>query len=99
MRTLNATLADDVWADIHSSSGSILVDPRNSQYPRVKDYSYYKRPHSNNPDNDSNFSPPQGAQSGSQRRSQGVDFMSNENPPTFVSGPIESIDSVGLVSY
>jgi hypothetical protein len=31
VRTLNVTLADDVWADIHSSSGS--------QYPRAKNYS------------------------------------------------------------
>ena len=36
VRTLNVTLADDVWADIHSSSDSNPVDPRNSQYPRVK---------------------------------------------------------------
>ena len=99
VRTLNATLADNIWADIHSSSGSISVDPRNGQYPRVKDYSYSNRPHSNNPDNGSNFSPPQGAQSGTQRRLQGVDLMSNENPPIFVSGPVESITSFGLVSY
>ena len=100
VRTLNATLADDVWANIHSSSssGSIPVDHQNSQYPRVKDYSYSNLPHSNNPDNGSNF-PPQGAQSGTQRRLQGVDFMSKENPPIFVSGPFESNDSVGLVSY
>ena len=97
VRTLNATLADDVWADMHSSPGSIPVDPRNSQYPRVKDYSDSNRPHSNNPDNGSNFSPPQGAQSGTQRRSQGVDFMSDDNPPIFVSGPFENI--VSLVTY
>ena len=99
VRTLNATLADDVWADIHFSSGSIPVDPRDSQYPRVKDYSDSNRPHSNSPDNGSNFSPPQGGQSGTQRRLQDVDFMSDENPPIFVSGPFESIASVGLVSY
>ena len=99
VRTLNATLADDVWADIHSSSGSISVDPRNDQYPRVKDYSYSNRPDSNNPDNSSDFSPSQGAQSGTQRRLQGADFISDKNPPIFVSGPVESTDSVGLVSY
>jgi hypothetical protein len=97
VRTLNVTLADDVWADIHSSPGSIPVDPRNSQYPRVKNYSDSNRPHSNNPSNGSNFSPSQGAQSGTQRRLQGVDIASDENPPIFVSGPVESI--VGLVSY
>jgi hypothetical protein len=96
VRTLNATLADDIWADIHSSSGSVPVDPRNSQYPRVKNYSNFNRPHLNNdPDNGFNFSPSQGAQSGTQRRLQGVD----ENPPIFVSGPVESIANVGLVSY
>ena len=99
VRTLNATLADDVWAGIHSSSGSIPVDPRNSQYPRVKDYNYSNRPLSNDPDNGSNFSPSQGAQSGTQRKLQGINFISNENPPIFVSGPAESIDNVSLVSY
>jgi hypothetical protein len=97
VRTLNVTLADDIWADIHSSSGSISVDPRNSQYPRVKNYSDSNRPHSNNPGNGSNSSPSQGAQSGTQRRLQGADITSDENPPIFVSGPVESI--VGLVSY
>ena len=88
VRTLNVTLADDVWADIHSSSGS--------QYPRVKNYSDSNRPRSNNPGNGSNFSPSQGAQSGTQRTLQGVNITSGENPPIFVSGPVES---VGLVSY
>ena len=32
VRTLNVTLGDDIWADIHSSSGYIPVDPQNSQY-------------------------------------------------------------------
>ena len=96
VRTLNVTLADDVWADIHSTnnSGSIPVDPRNSQYPRVKNYSDSNRPHSNDPRNGSNFSPSQGAQSGTQRRFQG-DIVPDKNPPIFVSGPVESI--VGLV--
>ena len=103
VRTLNASLADDVWADLHSSSGSIPVDPRNTQYPRVnlKEYSSSSCPHSNNSNNASNFSSPasQGAQSGTQRRLQGVNIISKENSPIFVSGPVESITSVGLVSY
>ena len=99
VRTLNATLADDIWADIHSSSGSIPVDPRNSQYPRVKNYSNSSYPHSNNPDSGSNFSPSQGAQSGTQRRLHGADITSDKNPPIFVSGPVESIAIVGLVCY
>ena len=99
VRTLNATLADDIWAEIHSSSGSIAVDSRNSQYPRVKNYSNSNRPHSNNPDTGSNFSTSQGAQSGTQRRLQDVDISSSENLPIFVSGPVESSASVGLVSY
>jgi hypothetical protein len=98
LRTMNVTLTDDVWADIHSSSGSVPVDPRNSQYPRVKNYSdsnHHHDPHSNDPSNGSNFSPSQGAQSGTQRSSQGVDIASDKNPPIFVSGPVDSI--VGLV--
>ena len=97
VRTLNIDLPGDVWADIQSSSGLIPVDPRNSQYPHVKNYSDSSRPYSNNPGNGSNSSPSQGAQFGSQRSLQGVDIMSDENPPILVSGPVESI--VGLVSY
>ena len=97
VRTLNVTLADDVWADIDSSSGFVPVDPRNSQYPRVKNYSNSNRPHPNNPGNGSNFSPSQGAQFRTQRRLQGVDITSDGNSPIFVSGPVESI--VSLVSY
>ena len=92
VRTMNVTLADDVWADIHSGSGSIPVDPRNSQYPRVKNCSdSNRRPHSNDPSNGSSFSPSQGAQSGTQRRSQSVDIASDKNPLIFVSGLVESI--------
>ena len=100
VRTLNATLADDVWADIHSISGSLPVDPRISQYPRVKNYSDSNRSHLNQPtgSNSSNSSHSQGAQSGTQRslRLQG-DITSDKDPQVFVSGPIDSI--VGLVSY
>ena len=99
VRTLNATLADDVWADIHSTSGSITVDPRNTQYPRVKNYTDSNRPHRNNPDNGSDFSLCQGAQSGTLGRLDDVDIAPDEDPPIFVSGPVESIASVGLFSY
>ena len=98
VRTLNATLTDDVWADIHSTSSSIPVDPRNGQYPRARNYSNSNRPHWNNPDNGSDFSPTQGTQSGTQRRLEGVDNKPDVNPPIFISGPVESIASVGLVS-
>ena len=85
VRTLNVTLADDVWADIHSSSGP--------QYPRVKNYFDSNRPHSNSPGNGSNFSP-----SGSQGESklQRANIVSDEDPPIFISSPYES---VGLVSF
>ena len=101
LRTLNATLADDVWEDIYFISGSIPVDPRNSQYPRAKNYSNANRPDWNNPDNGSDFSPSesQGTQAGNQRSLQNVDSTPDENPPIFVSGPVESIASVGLVHY
>ena len=99
VRTLNATLTDDVWADIHSTSSSIPVDPRNGQYPRARNYSNSNRPHWNNPDNGSDFSPSQGTQSGTQRMLQGIDITPEVNSPIFVSGPVESIASVGLVSY
>ena len=97
VRTLNVTLADDVWAEIHSSSGCIPVDPRNSQYPRAKNYSNANRPHWNYPDNVSDFSPPQGTHTGTQRTLQGADITRGVNPPLFVSGPVEGIASVGLV--
>ena len=103
VRTLNVTLADDVWADMHASSGLNPADARNNQYPRVRNYSASdsSRSHSNNPGSGSNFSPlgsqGEGAQSGTQRMLQGVDITSDENPPIFVSGRVESI--VGLVSY
>jgi len=97
VRTLNVTVADDVWADIHSCSDSNTIDPQTSPSPCVKNYSDSNLPHSNNPDNGSSFSPSQGAQSGTQRTMQGVDIASNENPSIFVSGSVGSI--VGLVSY
>ena len=99
VRTLNPTLADNIWADIHSNSGSVpaSVDSRNSQYPRVRNYTYSN--HLNDPDNGSSFSPSQGTQTGTQRNLPGVDIMSDENPPIFFPDPVESIiANVGLVS-
>ena len=83
VRTLNVTLSDDAWADIHSSS--------DSQYPRAKNCSGSYRPHSNNPGNGSNFSPSRG-----ESRLQGVNIVSEEDPPISASG---SFESVGLVSF
>ena len=102
MRNLNAAFADDVWEDIHSTRVPFLSAPETASIHVFFIFLITpnsNRPHQNNPDNGSNFSPSQGAQSGTQRRLQGVDLMSNENPPIFVSGPVESIHSVGLASY
>ncbi|KAF8810220.1 TPR-like protein [Phlegmacium glaucopus] len=98
MRTLNVTLADDVWVDIHSSLGSVHVDPRHSWYPHVKDYSGFNHPHSNNPGTSSGSSslPSQEVQSGIQTTagslygSQDVN-VTNNNPAMFISGPLESL--------
>jgi hypothetical protein len=86
VRTLNATLTDEFWAEIHSSLGSVPVDPRNNQYPR--DY----------PDNGVNFSSSQGAQSGTQRSLLGADITDENTPILSVSVPVENIASVGLAS-
>ncbi|KAF8802560.1 hypothetical protein BYT27DRAFT_7244602 [Phlegmacium glaucopus] len=98
VRTLNVTLADDVWVNIHSSLGSVHVDPRHRQYSRVKDYSNSNHPHLNNPGTSSSSSslPPQGVQTGIQRHTgspyglQDVD-VTNNNPTMFISGPLESL--------
>ncbi|KAF8799351.1 hypothetical protein BYT27DRAFT_7217739 [Phlegmacium glaucopus] len=95
VRTLNITLADDVWVDIYSSLGSVHVDPRHSQYPCVKDSNH---PHLNNPGTSSSSSslPSQGVQSGIQRSagsldgSQDADVINN-NPAMLISGPLESL--------
>ena len=84
VRTLNVTLSDDVWADIHSSSSS--------QYPHAKNCSDSYRLYSNNPGNSSNFSPSQG-----ESKLQGVNIVSEEDPTISVSGSFESHE-VGLVS-
>ena len=95
VRTLNVTLTDDVWADIHSTLGSVHVDPRH-----VRDHSVSNRPHSSSP-NGSNLSSPPGAQYGTQRTTgsiydlRNVDLASDINPGMFISGPPGSL--VGLV--
>ena len=98
VRTLNATLADDVWADIHSTMGSVHVDPRH-----VRDHSVFSRPHSISPctGSGSSLSPSPGAQYGTQRATgsiyelQNVGLASDNNPGIFISGPPGSL--VGLV--
>ncbi|KAF8812950.1 hypothetical protein BYT27DRAFT_7207411 [Phlegmacium glaucopus] len=103
VRTLNITLADDVWVDIHSSLGSVHVDPRHSHYPHVRDYSDSNNPHSNDPGTSSGSSslPSQGVQPRMQRTAgslyglQDAD-VTNNNPAMFISGPLESL--VGVVS-
>ena len=96
VRTLNVTLTDDVWADIHSSLGSVHVNSRNSQYPHVKDSN---RPHSSNlgTGDDSKFSPSQAGtkRAGSLYGMQDDDGASDDEPTMFISGPLQSL--VGLV--
>ena len=95
VRTLNVTLTDDVWADIHSTLGSVHVDPRH-----VRDRSASDRPHSSSPytGSGSNLAPSPGAQYGTQRATgslRNVDLASDINPGMFISGPPGSL--VGLV--
>ena len=90
LRTLNVTLTDDVWADIHSTLGSVHVDPRH-----VRDQSVSNRPHSRSTctDSGSNLSPSPGAQYGTQRATG--DLASDNNPGMLISGPPGRL--VGLV--
>ena len=84
VRTLNVTLSEDAWADMHSSSGP--------QYPRVKNYSdFNNRRNSINPGNGSNFSPSQG-----ESKLKGLNIVSEEGPPISASG---SFESVGFFSF
>ena len=101
VQTLNITLTDDVWTDIHSSLGSVHFK---SQYPHVKDYSDSSRSHSSNQGigSSSNFSPSQGEQYGNQRVPGSFyeledDVLASDNNPTMlISGPPQSL--VGQVS-
>jgi hypothetical protein len=98
VRTMNITLEDDVWADIHSTLGSVHVDPRH-----VGDHSTSNRPQSNSPSigGDSSLSPCPGAQYGTQRAtgsiygSGNIDLVSDNNPGMFISGLPERL--VGLI--
>ena len=97
VHTLNITLTDDVWADIHSTLGSVHVDPRH-----VRDHSASNHPHLSTPTGGgSNLSPSPGVQYGTQRATssnyglENADLTSDNNPGMFISGPPGRL--VGLV--
>ena len=98
VRTLNVTLTDDVWIDLHSSLGSVHVDPRH-----VGNHSSSNRPQSSSPSmgGGSNLSTAPGAQYGRQGAAGSiyglgnVDLASDNNPGMFFSGPPGRL--VGLV--
>jgi hypothetical protein len=100
VRTLNIALADDLWADIHSSLASVHANPQHS----LHHHSDSNHLHSNNPVADStNFIASHGAQSGMQSTShflyglQDVHLvLDDDNPTMLISGPFKSL--VGLVS-
>jgi len=99
VRTLNVTLADDVWAGIHSNLGSVHADSQNSLY-QTRHFDS-NRPHSNNPGTSggSKFLPSQGVQSATRKTAgsfHAVDIVLDDNPAMFISGPHESL--VCLVS-
>ena len=95
VRTLNITLTDDVWADIHSTWGSIHVDPRH-----VGDHSASNHPQSSSPTGGSNPSTSPGVHYGTQRATtsnyglENVDLASDNNPGMFISGPPERLVSL-----
>ena len=91
VRTLNITLTDDVWADIHSTLGSVHVDPRH-----VRDHSESasNHPQSSSPTGGgSNLSTFPGVQYGTQRVTtsnyglDNVNLASDNNPGMFISDP------------
>ena len=95
VRTLNASLTDAVWADIHSNLGSVHVDPRHYQSHHHSN----SAGHSSNHSTDSAFSflSSQGAQYGTQRTAgsvhelQDVDVALDDSPGMFISGPLECL--------
>ena len=99
VRTLNITLADDVWVDIHSTLGSVRVDPRH-----VKDHSASGRTQSSSASTGggSNLSPSPGGQYGTQRATGSnyglgnVDLAAVNNRGIYISGPPGRL--VGLVT-
>ena len=93
VRTLNLTLTDDIWTDIHSTLGSVHVNPRH-----VRNRSASNCPHSSSPStgtsgSGSNLSPSPGAQYGTRRATGSIyglgniDLASDSNPGMFISGP------------
>ena len=95
LRTLNVTLRDDVWTDIHSTLGSVHVAP-------CYDRDHSASNHLSSPmDGGSNLSQSPGTQYGTQRASGSsyglgnVDLMSDNNPGMFILGPPRRL--VGLV--
>ena len=96
VRTLNTTLSDGDWVNIHSGLGSVHVNPQNS-------------PHHDSDSNNSvagsssNLFSSHGVQSGTQRTAgshhglQDIHLLSDNNLAMFIPGPFKSL--VGLVSY
>ena len=100
VRTLNIMLTDDVWADIHSTLGSVHVDPRH-----VGDHSASNHPRSSSPTGGSNPSTSPGVHYGTQRATtsnyglENVDLASDNNPGMFISGPPERLVSLILLKH
>jgi hypothetical protein len=97
MRTFNITLTDDAWADIHSTLGSVHIEPRH-----VRDYSSFSRPQSSSPSiGGFNLSPSSGAQYGTRRAIGSIYGLGNADPVSdnnlgmFISSPPGRL--VGLV--
>jgi hypothetical protein len=86
VRTLNATLSDHVWADIHSGLGPVHVNAQNSHHQ------------TDNPvaGSSSTFFPSHGAQSETQEITdslhglQDIHLVSDNNLAAFISGPSKS---------
>ena len=97
VRTLNIMLTDDDWVDIHSTLGSVHVDPRH-----VRDHSASNYPQSSSTTGGgSNLSPSSGVQYGTQRATtsnyglENVNLTSDNNSRMLISGPPGRL--VGLV--
>ena len=104
VRTLNVTLEDNVWVNIHSGLGSVHI--RNTEYPHVKGYVDPNRPHASSPGTPGpgtgggSSSPSQGVQDGTQGIAgpvYGLQDALDDNPGMFISVPPQSI--VGLIPY
>ena len=96
VRTLNVTLTDDVWVDIHSALGSVHVDPRHIGNQPTSNRSQPSRPSMGG---GSDLSPTPGSQYGTQRAPDPIyglgNVASDDNPGMFFSGPPGRL--VGLV--